>query len=81
MFLGDPSILYFFSNDGVLILHMLHVPPSVIEYGMNSEDNTKAEHVISGFASSKFPSVIILAKLFFCFTFSLFGAIVHIFSF
>ena len=57
--------------------HAHGVLANVTDQGTNSEEYTKIEYVLSGFASSKFPSVIILAMLFFRFTFSLIGAIVH----
>ena len=50
--------------------HVHGIPASVTVQRTNSEEYTKVEHVISGFTSLKFLSVIILTKLFFCFTFS-----------
>ena len=78
MFIEDPSFLYFFLQIwGSDFAHAHGILASVTDQGTNSEEYTKIEHVISGFANSKFPFVIILAKLFFRFTFSLIGAIVH----
>ena len=72
------TFLQLWSSD---FAHAHGIRASVTVQRINSEEYTKVEHVISGFASLKFLSVINLTKLFFCFTFSLFGAIVHTFCF
>ena len=77
MFIEDPSLWNFLQLWSSNFAHAHGIPVIVADQGTNSEEYTKVEHVISGLTNSKFPSVIILAKLFFCFTFSLIGAIVH----
>ena len=76
MFIEVPSLLYFFLHlwgSGFTDAH--GIPESVTGQCRNSEEYTKVELLNCGFASSKFPYVIILAKLFFRFTFSIVGAL------
>ena len=66
---------------GSVFEHYYGILASVTYQVKIGQKYTKVEHVISRFASSKFPSVIILTKLFFRFVFSIVGAIVHILPF
>ena len=78
VFVEDHSILSLFLHlCGSDFAHAHLIPASATDQCTDSEEYTKFEHVISEFASSKFPSVIILAKLFSRLTILLFGAVVH----
>ena len=77
MFIEDPSLWNFLQLWSSIFSHAHGILASVTDQCTNSEEYTIVEHVISGLTNSKFPSVIILAKLFFRFTFSKIGAIVH----
>ena len=78
VFVEDPLFLSIFLHIcGSDFAHAHGIPASVTDQGTNSEEYTKFEHVIFGFASSKFPSVIILARLLFRLTISIFGSVVH----
>ena len=57
--------MFFFAMMGFYFAHARDIHASVTQKSTNSEDNTKVEHLITGFGSSKFATLLFPTSFFF----------------